>query len=90
MGLLRTCKREHPTAKEVALADWWALTCQPCTGTVPPTYRARVVKCQEGRGATLSTMDRVGARRRWGHGTMGHGTMGKPWADHGQPRETRT
>ncbi len=75
---------EHPTAKEVALADWWTLTRQACTGTVPPTYRVRVLKCQVGRGATLSTMDRVGAPRRWDHGTMG-----KPWADHGQPDETR-
>ena len=75
----------NPTAKEVALADWWALKCQPCTGTVPPTYRARVVKCQVGRGATLSTMDRVGAPMRWGHGTMAT----EPWASHGQTMGNR-
>src|SRR5262249_55246055 len=62
-GLLRTCRREQPTAKKEAPAEWWTLTpsklspryrgqCRPGTGVASPN-------CQAGTGATVSSMNRV-------------------------------
>ena len=63
----------NPTAKEVALADWRAFTCQPGTGTVSPRYRSPQ-KCQVVTGATMSSMNRDCSTRD--HGQV----MGRPWA----------